>query len=221
MRVPGLFTVVGTVYGREYFVPLLIDCLMQQTYQHWELLLYADGPHLGTRALVTKLLAEVPSLTDKLQYFEHLPKPGAFGNLLRYRGLHESRGEFVCFTPHDCLLWPEYLETHARAMSGGLNMSVVRTSYWTGWSDNYHPLQARVSNPISTYLGVFPFVSSNTVQCSHIDLTCMAFPTEVAIRCGVFGRDIAMCYEADYLSFDRVRSLYPIVESVRVLASHF
>lgn len=59
---------------------------------------------------------------------------GAYGNRLRRMALEEGHGTHVCYLGHDCLLYPTYLEAHARNIAGRKDaLSVVPVAYWKNY----------------------------------------------------------------------------------------
>ena len=210
---PGLFTVVMSVWQRELYVPHAIQTVLWQTYANWELLIYADGPHPATQAMVAGLLAKRPDLRDRIRYIEGQPVPGTYGNRLRRQGLEEARGEYVCFLPHDCLLQPQYLETHAAVLAGQPCVSLVREDFWL--------CPRRGLGDMPEFEGSMPTKPPGQILPTNIDILCMAFRTQLARECDVFGEDLATCYAGDYWSFDRVRVKYPVIFTDKLLAAHF
>jgi len=212
---PGMFTVVMTVFEREYYVPHAIESVAWQTHENWELLIYADGPHPATRYTVSDLRQKRPELRSRVRYVEQLANPGGYGNLLRQQGLSEARGEYICFLPHDCLYHPRYLSTHVAALESSLCVSVVKSRHW-GWPD-----LARAELPL--FCGSMPVdgVPVCDVRSGQIDLCCLGFSTSTARGCDIFSSADADRVAADYLAFDKLRQDYPVVESSEFLAAHF
>lgn len=208
-----LFTVVMTVYQREYLVSRALESVVWQTYADWELRVLADGPHPVAKAAVHSLHTR-PGLTGRLTYYEAQHKPGAFGNSLRRLGRDSAVGDYLCFLSHDCLLHPDYLAAHAMNFHCGAGVSVVGTQHWS-----VPPGSAATACPI--YCGTLPKSPPETAGESQIDLTNMAFRTDAARACNIFQPSHDGVYHADYLAFAAVREAMPLRYDSRILGLHF
>jgi hypothetical protein len=106
------------------------------------------------------------------------------------------------------VLYPGYLETHARAIGDDPDaVSVVPVDYWKDF-------ERRGPYPRGRDL--------MRVGEGEIDLLCLAFPRRMALEADCFGRRFARYRHADFLSFDALRNLKrPVLASETTQAAHF
>jgi glycosyltransferase involved in cell wall biosynthesis len=196
-------TVAITVWRRELLLPHAIQSVLDQTHEDWEILVYSDGGSRRTRQLVEELRPTVPIS------YQRLPRrPRLRGNHLRRLALEQARGTHVCILGHDCILYPTYLETHARNICSDPDVvSVVPIAYW---KDS----ERRANQPLSEDV-----MAANE---GEIDLLCVAFPRDLSLRADCFGRGMQKHRHADYLSFAALRRLSrPVFAPGPVQAAHF
>jgi glycosyltransferase involved in cell wall biosynthesis len=197
------FSIAITVYKNELFLPHAVQTVLAQTLADWEIRMYSDGRSRASEEVARQLEGAVP-----LHYKPITRCRGAYGNRLRRIALEESRGTHVCFLGHDCLLYPTYLETHARNIAGRKDaLSVVPVAYWKKYL-------LRRGQPASDDLA--------TLGEGQIDLLCIAYPRDLALEVGCFGLDMERIRCADYLGYDRLRRRSPpIFNPVPQQAAHF
>ncbi len=196
-------TVVITVWKRERFLPHAIQSVLVQTHRDWEILVYSDGRSRRTREVVDQLREEVP-----IRYRALARKPRLRGNHLRRAGLEDARGSHVCVLGHDCILYPSFLETHARTIGDDPDaVSVVPVDYWKDF-------ERRGTYPRGDHL--------RDVGEGEIDLLCVAFPRRLSLATGCFGPSMRRFRHADYLSFDLLRKVtQPVYADGPTRAAHF
>jgi glycosyltransferase involved in cell wall biosynthesis len=197
------FSVAITVYKTEHFLPHAVQTVLAQTLSDWEVRVYSDGRAPACETVVRQLEGRIP-----IFYRRIARKRGAYGNRLRRIALEESRGTHVCYLGHDCLLYPTYLEAHARNIAGRKDaLSVVPVAYWK----NYLLRRGMPAAPDLMTLGE-----------GEIDLLCIAYPRELSLTLGCFGPDMERIRCADFLSYDRLRRYSaPIYTHMPEQAAHF
>lgn len=207
-------SIVVTIYKREHLIPQVLYCLASQSHSDWEAIFIADGPHSHARKIVDDY---GKTSTRPIRYRTAPRAPGCFGNVSRYMGLQIAEGDYVCFLGHDCLIDPGYLQAHAEAAGQEPCLSVVQCRYWTVRDPQGRPYE------VPRFKGILPpRVSPERWRMGSVDLTCMAFERDSALRYGVFGKAMQREYAADWLSFDRCRSAgLPVVFTPQVLCAHF
>jgi glycosyltransferase involved in cell wall biosynthesis len=197
------FTVAITVWRRENMLPHAIQSVLTQSHDDWEIRVYSDGRARRSERLVEELRGEIPI------WYERLPrKPRLRGNHLRRLALEQAAGSHVIILGHDCLLYPSYLETHARIIDGNPDaVSVVPVAYWKDF-------ERRASQPTGKDL--------MKVGEGEFDLLCLAFPKQLSLKADCFGRSMERLRHADFLSFAALRELSPpILFSGPEQAAHF
>ena len=202
------FTILTTLWEKEDMLFHLLDSVLEQTHQSWELRIIADGPHPISRERIAEM-QEFDDIRGRVHYSERTRFDGCVGNLLRSWGLREAIGKNVCWIGHDCLLYRDYLATHWEHLQEQPCLSVVHINHW------------HVCEKECRRRGRFPKKDPKIVQSSEIDLTCYACPTEAALRINAFDESIKYEYNADYITFDRLRGILPVVSSEKVCAAHF
>lgn len=208
------FSIIVTVYEREYLVPRLLHCLASQTHLDWEALFYSDGPHTKAESAVRMFSQESGCPVSWMT----CEQKGLFGNPLRRRGLREATGDYVCFIGHDCLLDPEFLESHNQQIEASQQpvISVVSCRYWHArdWNTGQEL-------PIEQYRGILPPPESRPEDwgMGELDLTCIAFHAATAKRDGVFEAALDRKYAADWHSYQNCD--IPTVFSQKVVCAHF
>lgn len=208
---PGLFSVVITVFQREWCLPYALQSLAWQSYKNLEILIYSDGPSQKTAAILGSL-ASHPRLKNIIKYTEVLPRPGYWGNHLRQQGLMEARGEFVSFLSHDTVYHPEFCSVHAARLAMHQCISVTKVDYWRLMPETQQPV----------YLTVWPLSAPGLAPCGDVDAHCFAYPTD-SLREHVKFDNILEQYAADFQIFDQARRHLPVIYDAndkRTLAAH-
>jgi GT2 family glycosyltransferase len=216
------FTAVMTVFLRpDLLMPALFH-VAAQDYPHWDLAVYADGPHPRAEAIFREAVAGKPALAARARYTTCPRGEGLWGNRARRRGLDEATGDYTVFIGHDCVVMPGYLAAHAEniAASPGC-LSLVEVEFWKD-RDTYDPAR-RLAAP--RYFGVWPAPAGKPLDAlgplDGVDLLSLAFPTAAARRLGVFGAAVEHRYGADYLAYVACRGAMPVVHRPGVVAGHF
>lgn len=186
------FTVAITVFRREEFLPHAIQSVLAQTLPPLEILVYSDGRCRAMRETVARLQPDHPIFAREVKRGRHLK-----GNHLRRLTLEQARGSHVCFLSHDSYLYPTYLATHAENLRENENaISVVPVAYWkTFVKEPGQPTNPDVVN----------------LSDGEIDLTCLAYPTRLALQVGCFAPEMQRLRPADFISYDRLRRVTPVI----------
>jgi len=211
------FTVVVTVFQREHLIPRILHGLASQTHEDWDAIFISDGPHTEAKKSV---LTFAVNTGLAIRWTTGSRRPGVFGNHLRRQGLEAATGDYVCFVGHDCLIDPEYLANHKRAIYSHLEdiLSVVQCRYWT-----LRDPKTGVKMGTELYQGLLPPTGESPEKFQHgsVDLTSMAFPRDAALEHGVFSHDLMRKYGADWWSFDKCRKHLLVVFTPGVVCAHF
>ncbi|GAB2698814.1 hypothetical protein GCM10027037_23960 [Mucilaginibacter koreensis] len=89
-------------FNAALYISEAIESVLQQTYQHWELLIVDDGSADDTQAVASKYLSD-----DRVSYFyQPNKKQGAARNL----AIANSRGNYLAFLDADDIWLPEKLQ---------------------------------------------------------------------------------------------------------------
>jgi glycosyltransferase involved in cell wall biosynthesis len=88
-------------YNRGDLIGESIQSIVNQTYQHWELIIVDDGSTDNTPQTVTRF-------SDPRIFYSSFPHSGSFG-AARNRGIASARGEMIAFLDSDDLWEPDKL----------------------------------------------------------------------------------------------------------------
>lgn len=107
--VDGMVSIIMPSWNTAKFIAESIKCVINQTYQNWELLIVDDCSTDDTDEVVK------PFLKDKrVKYFKNKKNSGAA--LTRNRAMREAQGEWIAFLDSDDLWTPDKLKKQIRFM---------------------------------------------------------------------------------------------------------
>lgn len=211
------FTVVVTVFQKEYLVPRMLHCLASQTCVDWAAHFIADGRHALAQDAV-RSFAEQTGLPVSWVTGER--RRGSHGNHLRRQELHVATGDYVCFIGHDCLIDPDYLAIHREQIEVAGKKPVISVVSCRFWHDKHWKTQQPLA--METYRGILPPPSDpDKWKMGDLDLTCVAFPVSVARTQEAFHTSFERRYAADWLSYQACLSVVKVVVSRKVVCAHF
>lgn len=129
-RVPGLVSIVITVYNK---VPYLTDCLtslLSQTYPSWELILIDDASTDGSYEHVMNWLnSNEPLLREgKGIYTLRLPRNTGYAGAIT-AGMYLAKGEFIAIQDADDLSHPERLARQVHYLNNNPQIDLLGTNY--------------------------------------------------------------------------------------------
>lgn len=106
--VDGLVSIIMPSWNTAMFIPESIQCVIDQTYANWELLIVDDCSTDNTDEVVA-------SFNDpRIKYLHNEHNSGAA--LTRNYAMREAQGEWIAFLDSDDLWMPEKLEKQIRFM---------------------------------------------------------------------------------------------------------
>lgn len=101
-----LVSIIVPVYNAENFIKETMDCVLAQTYAHWELLLVEDCSNDNTVTLIQRYMEETGDPRIRL-----IRQPSNLGAAsARNRGLKEAGGRYISYLDADDLWVPQKLE---------------------------------------------------------------------------------------------------------------
>lgn len=119
MRASKKVTVVLAVKNGEAFMAKMIDSVVSQTYENWELLIVSDDSTDKTESIALSYSAD-----ERIKYYESSGGVGRARNL----GIEKSTGEYIIFVDADDVLPENSLEVRCRAMeSQGMVLGIMHT----------------------------------------------------------------------------------------------
>ena len=136
--IDGLVSVIMPSWNTARFIAESIQCVIDQTYQNWELLIVDDCSTDNTDAVVKPFLSD-----SRIKYFHNEKNSGAA--LTRNKAMREAQGEWIAFLDSDDLWMPEKLEKQiAFMMKGGYVLSYTE---YEKIDEEDKPLNIYVSGP--------------------------------------------------------------------------
>lgn len=98
-----MISIITPVYNAEKFISSMIDSVLVQTYQDWELILVDDG----SKDASAEICKEYAAKDTRIRVIhQHNRGPAQARN----RALRESKGDFITFADSDDWLEPTFLE---------------------------------------------------------------------------------------------------------------
>ncbi len=107
-----LVSIIVPVYNAENFIEETMDCVLAQSYPHWELLLVEDCSTDNTAALIRRYMER--SGDSRIRLIRQPSNMGAAK--ARNRGLKEAEGRYISYLDADDLWLPEKLERELEFM---------------------------------------------------------------------------------------------------------
>jgi glycosyltransferase involved in cell wall biosynthesis len=129
-RVPGLVSIVVTVYNK---LPYLSDCLtslLNQTYTNWELIIIDDLSTDGSyEYAVNWLNSNEPLLQERKGiYTLRLPRNIGYAGAIT-AGMYLAKGEYIAIQDADDLSHPERLAKQVRYLHDNQHIDLLGTNY--------------------------------------------------------------------------------------------
>lgn len=136
--VDGLVSIIMPSWNTAKFIAESIQCVIDQTYQNWELIIVDDCSTDNTDEVVALFLTD-----SRIRYLHNERNSGAA--LTRNYALREAQGEWIAFLDSDDLWMPEKLEKQVRFMNqGGYVLSYTE---YEKIDEESKPLNIYVSGP--------------------------------------------------------------------------
>lgn len=101
----AIISVVIPAYNCSGFIANTLDCLKQQEFRGFEVVIVDDGSKDGSAEVIREYAAAAPGLNIRLILQENKGIAGA-----RNTGAREAKGEFTAFLDHDDFWYPEKLK---------------------------------------------------------------------------------------------------------------
>jgi len=136
--VDGLVSIIMPSWNTANFISESIQCVIDQTYKKWELLIVDDCSTDNTDEVVK------PFLTDpRIKYFKNQKNCGAA--LTRNRAMREAQGEWIAFLDSDDLWTPDKLMLQLKFMKK--HKLVLSYHEYEKIDEEDNPLNIYVSGP--------------------------------------------------------------------------
>lgn len=136
--IDGLVSIIMPSWNTARFIAESIQCVVDQTYQKWELLIVDDCSTDNTDEVVEQFLSD-----PRIKLFHNEHNCGAA--LTRNRAMREAKGEWIAFLDSDDLWMPEKLEKQISFMNE--NGYVFSYHEYVKIDEDNKPLNIYVTGP--------------------------------------------------------------------------
>jgi glycosyltransferase involved in cell wall biosynthesis len=135
-----LVSAIIIFWNEEQFIEEAIESVLDQTYDHWELLLVDDGSSDRSSDIVRRYTEQYP---DKVRYLEHRGHENRGMSASRNLGVRSARGKYISFLDGDDVWLPNKLEEQVAVMETYPEADLVCAPIhmwfsWTGKSKDRH-----------------------------------------------------------------------------------
>lgn len=210
MQNKPLVSVIVNCYNGEKYINEAISSVFEQTYQHWELLVWDNRSTDNTAAICA-------SFTDLRFRYILAPKHTNLG-MARKEAVKEAAGTWVCFLDCDDLWHPKKLEHQLEYIEAlpDINIIYCQTKYLfegsleSSWAKNLHKSSARDENLKPKNIGFNSLLYKN-----YIPLVSALFYKESYDSVG--GIDASLSQAEDYdliLKLAKIGSVYLVNETL-------
>ena len=136
--IEGLVSIIMPSWNTEKFIAESIQCVIDQSYKNWELIIVDDCSSDHTDEIVAPFLSD-----NRIKYLHNEKNSGAA--ITRNKALREAQGEWIAFLDSDDLWMPDKLEKQIGLMTEH-NYVLSYTNYEKIDEDDL-PLNIYVSGP--------------------------------------------------------------------------
>lgn len=143
---PPLVSIIMPAYNAEKYISESIMSVIDQSYDHWELMIIDDGSKDATADKIQVLVAK----DDRIKYI--FQENGGQGKA-RNRGLLEAKGYYIAFLDADDLWVKEKLSTQVKALQHDQDIALLFSSALAFKGTVEHTLRPLNPNNSSTYYG--------------------------------------------------------------------
>lgn len=121
-----LFSIILPTYNRAVFLPKAIESVINQTHNHWELIIVDDGSTDNTKKIVEPFLQ-----SDKR--IKYIYQKNAERSVARNNGIQNAKGSFICFLDSDDYYHEKHLQKFQTLILDNKNQAAI---YFSGMSYN-------------------------------------------------------------------------------------
>lgn len=179
------FSIVLPVFNREKTVSNAIHSVLEQTFINWELLVIDD---CSTDSTVN----EISKFHDlRIRFFQNSINLGPA--ISRNRGIHQSKGEIICFLDSDDRFYPDFLKK--------VNLLYQTSSKqigfsWTGLEVKYrNGVKIEIWNPEIQVSPYYTFLKSLRIGTN----SGLSVKKEVFEACGLFNEELSAAEDTELL----------------------
>lgn len=126
-------SVIIPVYNGDRFLSETIDSILEQTYQHFEIIIVDDGSTDNTHKVLSRYL-EDSELRIQYVYQENQGVAAA-----RNKGFSLARGQYIAFLDQDDIYLPQKLEKQVDIFTRYPDLGIVHSG-WRRVNEHRHPI---------------------------------------------------------------------------------
>ena len=203
-----MISVIIPLYNKAPYIASTLQCVLQQTYTHYEIVVVDDGS-------TDDSVARAESVSDERIRIIRQPNSGV--SAARNRGVEEARGDYVAFLDADDEWKPNYLQTQIDLVRKYPQCSVFASNY------EFRNVEGKVTN---TIINKLPFEGTDGIldnyfevaSCSHPPLWTSAVMVRKTAIQSVGGFPVGIKSGEDLLTWARLAVKYQIAYSTKVLS---
>lgn len=134
MNIPKV-SIVTPFLNTENFIEEAIESVLNQTYDHWELLLIDDGSTDGSTLIAKHYAKRYPG---KILYFDHAGHQNLGKSISRNLGIRQADGKYIALLDADDVYLPQKLERQVAILEAHPKAALAYgpTQYWYSWTGN-------------------------------------------------------------------------------------
>jgi glycosyltransferase involved in cell wall biosynthesis len=115
-------TVIMPTYNQDKFICRAINCLKNQTFSNWELIIVNDGSTDLTYHLVQEFLED-----ERIKYLQHSTNKGLGASI--NDALDEAKGQYISYLPSDDVIYKEHLQTLLNTLQNNADATLAYSSF--------------------------------------------------------------------------------------------
>lgn len=192
------FSIIIPTYNRGSFIEKSILSVLNQNYEHFEIIIVDDGSQDNTSEIVRRIRSK------KIRYIYQSNKERA---VARNRGILEAIGDYVTFLDSDDILYSHHLQQAALIISNSFDPPFVHLGY------EIKDSSGRILSRINNRKGNLNLIEGNSLSCIGI------FIRRDIAQQHLFNEDRRIIGSEDYELWMRLSARYSIVYSNEITAA--
>jgi glycosyltransferase involved in cell wall biosynthesis len=212
-----LVSILIAFFNEEQFLAEAIESVLQQEYDHWELLLIDDGSTDNSTAIAH---AFAKTYAGKINYYEHDGHINKGLSASRNKGLHYAKGGLIAFLDADDRWLPGKLANQVAIFRKHPDIGMVAEAslYWYSW---HNPQRKDFTTPVGAPAGaiyppgellkhLYP-LGRNSAPCP----SALLISAQAVKRCGGFEE----CFTGAYQLYEDQAFLHKVYLKEKVYIS--
>ena len=174
-----LVSIIIPTYKGENYILETLNSVLEQTYEHFEVIVVIDGTPDNT-------LEKISNLDSRINIIEQANQ-GIAG--ARNTGLDAVKGEFICFLDHDDIWHKQKLECQLKALNSRPEFGVIFGDFelWTGGKYDFPVDQITADSYDEDITG---WIYHRLLETNHVLLGTAMFRKEIMDQVGKFKVDL-------------------------------